>query len=239
MMGPSPRRLLVFIVLVRETTVSTTLLLLLCLLLLLLGWHSIMIHARRTTHRISIAANSMTISHVVRARYAITTQIRLGLVITSISTSRGVAVLVMVAIRAISTTSASLLVTTTSASTLAIPHVSTTPSTTTWSTTRSAAIIVMALMSGCAITTPTDTLSSHQALVSVTKLMSSLGRGKRLLPIPMTILHSISRVAHLRELTSIHVGWVWVLHGGHTWRHSCIGVAGVTRGCTCRGVIAL
>mmetsp|Transcript_8564 Transcript_8564/g.13951 ORF Transcript_8564/g.13951 Transcript_8564/m.13951 type:complete len:488 (-) Transcript_8564:1151-2614(-) len=230
----SRRGLFVISVLVGESAVFDPLLLLLCLLLLL-RLHSIMIHAGLTTDGVSIPT-LMTISHVVR-RGTIPTQIGVVLVIIPVSAARGVIVLVLVAIGAVSSPSASLLVSTASAL-VVIPASS--------SATGSAAaaslvfiVTLMRLMRGGAIPSSAHALSGHQPLLSIPKLMTSLlGGCEGLLSITrVAILHAVRGMAHLGELASVHVRRVGILHGGHSGGDAG-GSGVVARGSSSSGIVA-
>merc|ERR1711933_546882 len=97
----SPRGLFRVIILMGEAAIATPLLLLLLgllLLLLLLRLHAVMIHATLAVDRVSVLA----ISHVIWGRDAITAQIRVALVVISIPATRGMIILVVVTIGAVS-----------------------------------------------------------------------------------------------------------------------------------------
>mmetsp|Transcript_59437 Transcript_59437/g.126360 ORF Transcript_59437/g.126360 Transcript_59437/m.126360 type:complete len:234 (-) Transcript_59437:2367-3068(-) len=222
--GPSPRGLLVIIILVGEPPCHTAIATLL-LLLLLLRLHPIVIHARGATNGVAITTHTVTVSHVVWARHTVPPQVGVGLVVVAIATTRGVIVLVMVAVGAVPTASTSLLVSATPSSALVVvTHVATTTSTdASGSTARTTThlVLIMRLVRGGAIPTTAHTLPGHQALVSIAKLMSSLGRSKRLLAVArMAVLHAIGGMAHLGELAGVHVRRVGVLHGGHPRGHA-------------------
>merc|ERR1719253_654051 len=74
---------------------------LLLLLLLLLRLHAVMVHASLATDGVSITTYTMAISHVIWGRDTIPAQIRTSLVVITITT-RGMVILVMIAIRAVS-----------------------------------------------------------------------------------------------------------------------------------------
>mmetsp|Transcript_34823 Transcript_34823/g.64413 ORF Transcript_34823/g.64413 Transcript_34823/m.64413 type:complete len:339 (-) Transcript_34823:1799-2815(-) len=151
-------------------------------------------------------------------------------------------ILMMVAVGSVSATS-TLLISTSAASSSAplmvISHISTSSTSSpawsaTWASTRLFFIVrLVSLVRWGTITTTTHTLPSHEALVGVAKLVSSLRGSERLLAVAcMAVLHAIGRMTHLRKLACIHVGRIRILHGRHSWGHATasIGVVVVAWG---------